>query len=84
MAHMVCDTARQAGVRIVTVSKVFNESTKVSPATGEKVLRIAREVGCQPPDDKSSALIQKYYIPDLVLRSTAGDILTRKEQPQTI
>lgn len=48
MSHTIYDIARQAGVSIATVSRVFNESTKVSPQTRKKVLRIAQEVGYQP------------------------------------
>lgn len=48
MSHTIYDIARRAGVSIATVSRVFNESAKVSPATREKVLHIAREVGYMP------------------------------------
>lgn len=48
MSHTIYDIARQAGVSIATVSRVFNKSSKVSPETRQKVLRIAGEVGYQP------------------------------------
>lgn len=48
MSHTIYDIARQAGVSIATVSRVFNESTKVSPKTRDKVLQIADKVGYHP------------------------------------
>ncbi|SMO68802.1 LacI family DNA-binding transcriptional regulator [Fodinibius sediminis] len=48
MSHTIYDIARKAGVSIATVSRVFNESSKVSAATRKKVLHIANKVGYQP------------------------------------
>lgn len=48
MSHTIYDIARQAGVSIATVSRVFNKSTKVSPKTRDKVLQIAEQVGYHP------------------------------------
>lgn len=48
MSHTIYDIARQAGVSIATVSRVFNESAKVSSKTRQRVLNIAEEVGYQP------------------------------------
>lgn len=48
MSHTIYDIARQAGVSIATVSRVFNKSAKVSTKTREKVLRIADKVGYHP------------------------------------
>ncbi|GAA5520837.1 LacI family transcriptional regulator [Aliifodinibius salicampi] len=48
MSHTIYDIARQAGVSIATVSRVFNKSTKVSPKTRDKVLQIADQVGYHP------------------------------------
>ncbi len=48
MSHTIYDIARQAGVSIATVSRVFNESTKVSPKTRDKVIQIAEQVGYHP------------------------------------
>ena len=43
------DIARQAGVSIMTVSRVMNDQQgKVSPQTAEKVRRIAEEMGYIP------------------------------------
>lgn len=41
----IYDVARMAGVGVGTVSRVLNNSTRVSPATQEKVLRAIRTLG---------------------------------------
>lgn len=48
------DIARQAGVGVGTVSRVLNDSPKVSPATREHVLHIIAEQGYRP---KSAAKV---------------------------
>jgi LacI family transcriptional regulator len=48
LSHTIYDIARQAGVSIATVSRVFNESAKVSQKTREKVLKIADQAGYYP------------------------------------
>jgi len=44
----IYDISKKAGVSIATVSRVINGSTKVSPATKEKVMRIIDEYGYSP------------------------------------
>lgn len=44
----IYDISQKAGVSIATVSRVINGSTKVSPATREKVLKIIEESGYSP------------------------------------
>ena len=41
----IYDVARTAGVGVGTVSRVLNNSTRVSPETQEKVLSAIRELG---------------------------------------
>jgi LacI family transcriptional regulator len=48
MASTIYDIAKQAGVSIATVSRVFNQSTSVSDATRKKVLEVAEAVGYHP------------------------------------
>ncbi len=48
MAMTIYDISRRAGVSIATVSRVINGSSKVSPATKDKVLRIIEESGYSP------------------------------------
>ena len=42
------DVARRAGVSRATVSRCFSPTSPVSPATRERVLRIARDLGYEP------------------------------------
>lgn len=48
MSYTIYDIAKKAGVSIATVSRVFSNSSKVSKATREKVLKIAKEAGYHP------------------------------------
>lgn len=48
MSATIYDIAREAGVSIATVSRVFNNATNVSQKTREKVLSIANDVGYHP------------------------------------
>lgn len=48
MASTIYDIAKQAGVSIATVSRVFNQSNSVSDATRKKVLEVAETVGYHP------------------------------------
>ena len=42
------DLARATGVSLATISRVFNESEKVRPATREKVLAMAKKLNYRP------------------------------------
>ena len=44
MSVTIYDVAKKAGVGIGTVSRVINNSSQISPATREKVLKVIREV----------------------------------------
>lgn len=48
MASTIYDIAKQAGVSIATVSRVFNQSNSVSDRTRKKVLDVAEAVGYHP------------------------------------
>ncbi len=48
MSSTIYDIAREAGVSIATVSRVFNNNPKVSPATRDKILEIASSYGYHP------------------------------------
>ncbi len=48
MASTIYDIAKQAGVSIATVSRVFNQSNSVSERTRKKVLDVAEAVGYHP------------------------------------
>jgi len=49
-APTIHDVARKAGVSIGTVSKALNAGGRLSQATRDKVLRVAREIGYRPND----------------------------------
>lgn len=48
MASTIYDIAKQAGVSIATVSRVFNQSNSVSERTRKKVMDVAEAVGYHP------------------------------------
>ncbi|MCC5914413.1 MAG: LacI family DNA-binding transcriptional regulator [Balneolaceae bacterium] len=48
MPKTIYDIAKSAGVSIATVSRVFNEAERVKPATREKILKVADQMGYQP------------------------------------
>lgn len=48
LSATIYDIAREAGVSIATVSRVFNNASNVSPKTRDKVLVIANNYGYQP------------------------------------
>lgn len=48
MGLTIYDIASKAGVSIATVSRVFNDSPKVSAAARERVQKVAAELGYQP------------------------------------
>ena len=63
------DIARQAGVSIMTVSRVMNDQQgKVSPQTAEKVRRIAEEMGYIPNSSARSLAARSSKIIAVILR----------------
>ena len=56
MANMK-DLAKAAGVSLATISRVFNESEKVKPATRKKVLQLAKKLNYRP--NKMAAGLRK-------------------------
>lgn len=48
LASTIYDIAKKAGVSIATVSRVFNKSSNVNPATRQRVLSVAEEAGYHP------------------------------------
>lgn len=51
------DLAKATGVSLATISRVFNESEKVRPATRERVLAVAKELNYRP--NKMAAGLRK-------------------------
>ena len=59
--------AERAGTSIPTASKALRGGTDVAPATRERILRVAEELGYAPP--KSAAAPQESGLVDFVLAS---------------
>ncbi|MDF2508956.1 MAG: transcriptional regulator [Microbacterium sp.] len=52
----IADVAREAGVATSTASVVFSGKAKVAPATRERVLAAAAELGYAGPDPRAASL----------------------------
>lgn len=61
------DVARDAGVSVATVSRVFNLPDKVTPATRERVVAVARALGYFPNASARSLRTQKSQVLGVVL-----------------
>lgn len=62
MNATIYDIAREAGVSIATVSRVFNNNARVTAKTREKVMNIAQELGYHPRAQAQSLARQKTKI----------------------
>ena len=88
MAVRMKDIAKDLGVSVVTVSKVFNHHLDISPVTRERVLRRMRELNHRPSLEArglstGQSLLAGLIVPDLVhtFFSEAAKSLSRlKEQ----
>lgn len=67
MPVTIYDIASKAGVSIATVSRVFNGSPRVSPATKSNVLEIAADLGYQPHATARSLARRKSSIVSAVI-----------------
>ncbi|MBC7932894.1 MAG: LacI family DNA-binding transcriptional regulator [Rubrivivax sp.] len=48
MPTTIADIAREAGVSTMSVSRAINDDPKISPATRERILRVARKLNYRP------------------------------------
>ncbi|NNE69727.1 MAG: LacI family DNA-binding transcriptional regulator [Rhodothermales bacterium] len=67
MPVTIYDIASKAGVSIATVSRVFNESPRVSPSTRSNVLEVAAQLGYQPHATARSLARRKSSIVSAVI-----------------
>ncbi|MEZ4702123.1 MAG: LacI family DNA-binding transcriptional regulator [Rhodothermales bacterium] len=68
----IYDIAKAAGVSIATVSRVFNNSPRVSAATRDRVCASARELGYVPhPSARSLARRQSHWISAVIPMMTS-------------
>lgn len=72
MGVTIYDIAKQADVSIATVSRVFNNSPRVSPATRERVLEVARGLNYQPHASAQSLARQNSHLISAVIPVVAN------------
>jgi DNA-binding LacI/PurR family transcriptional regulator len=68
----ISDVAKQAGVSIATVSRVLNNSNRVSPATAQRVNDAISELGFVPRTAARVLASRKTHIIGLILPEIAG------------
>jgi LacI family transcriptional regulator len=61
------DLAKLSGVSVATVSRVFNDYEDVSPATRERVRRLAEELDYTPTAAARTLVMQRSYVVGVVL-----------------
>ncbi len=72
------DVAKKAGVSVTTVSRVLNDSPKVSRETREKVLKAMKELGFSPrPWAKYLALPKKKVVSGVVITNRIKKYMTK-------
>lgn len=72
MGVTIYDIARKAKVSIATVSRVFNDSPRVSPKTRERVLEVARGLNYQPHVSAQSLARQNSHLISAVIPVVAN------------
>lgn len=72
MKPTIYTIAETAGVSIATVSRAFNNSTRISDATRERILQIARDLGYQPNASARSLVMNATQTLALVFPQVSG------------
>lgn len=72
MGVTIYDIARKADVSIATVSRVFNKSPRVSPATRDRVLEVASRLNYQPHASAQSLARQNSHLISAVIPVVAN------------
>jgi LacI family transcriptional regulator len=70
------DVARQAGVSVATVSRVYNASDTVAPPTRERVLRVATALGYAPHGAARSLITSKTNTLGVLLPDLYGEFFS--------
>lgn len=70
------DIAKMAGVSIATVSRVFSDSSKVSPDTKEKILSLAEKYNFQPNESARSLAAKKSRLLAVILPDVKNPYFT--------
>ncbi len=72
MGVTIYDIAKEADVSIATVSRVFNDNPRVSPATRERVLHVAQGLNYQPHVSAQSLARQNTHLITAVIPVVAN------------
>ncbi|MDZ4864434.1 MAG: LacI family DNA-binding transcriptional regulator [Gemmatimonadota bacterium] len=70
------DVARQAGVSVATVSRVYNDSANVRPHTRARVQAMARELGYSPHGAARSLITSRTHTLGLLLPDLYGEFFS--------
>ena len=70
----ILEVAREAGVSVATVSRVFNLPDKVAPATREHVQQVARTLGYQPNASARTLRTQRSRVLGVVLPTLTNPV----------
>jgi LacI family transcriptional regulator len=73
----VFDVAKAAGVSVATVSRAFNIPNRVSAASREKVLAVAKELGYSPDPAAKALRLRKSFIIGAVIPSLDYSMFAR-------
>jgi LacI family transcriptional regulator len=72
-AASIADVAREAGVSIATVSRVFNNPDLVAPSTAQRVLRAVEALGYQPNAIARALMTSRSHIVGIALPDIHGE-----------
>lgn len=78
MKPTIYDVAREAGVSIATVSKVLNNSGRISSKTREKVTQVMEELNYQPSLVASALTSRRTGTIGLMIPDIANPFLRRR------
>ena len=76
MMITIKDVARQAGVSVATVSRVFNEIDNVRPHTRERVQAVAQELGYSPHGAARSLITSRTHTLGMLLPDLYGEFFS--------
>lgn len=76
MGVTIRDVAREAGVSVATVSRVFNHEDKVSPKTADRVRSVADEMGYEPNPTAQSLSHGRTHAMGVVLPAPHGEFFS--------
>lgn len=75
MKATIKDVAKEAGVSIMTVSRVINKREYIAPATKEKALRVVKKLNYMPNKVARSLVVKKTNFIGLLVPDIANPFL---------